>query len=466
MTNIKNIAIVGAGPSGISAYLQLVKEHHTELTSITLFDPQGVGKSFSFNTDLDSSLTNTSVGVTSLYADDKLDYFKWLKDKKPELNATSSDFISRFYFSEYCQDRFQQSRDYAASFGCSTFVEHAEVKKIAFRNERMMVTSQHNIDFVFDAVILSTGISASVPDGLQKDCDNLVSNPYPERHFLSRVTNASNVLILGSKLSAIDICVAIHNQYPDAQMTMVSRSGELPSVRDSLLIKNPVPADFNVLSRLSTRSCSPELNAAKKLELDIANCKSNQNHWEDIVGQFIEEFNEQVPLMSATQQVQLYSKFQYFIKHYVSSFPLSNAEILLKAITSQKLSIIQKDLSEYLCVKDNKVCGKEAGSIKSYDLVINASGITNKPLEEALIGQLSAFSVRRNKSGGLYLDAETMKVRSENNLVPLYVIGGPATGELPITNYVRSSDTQARKVVSDITKSARQTKMGLLSHYA
>ncbi|ENM5793749.1 hypothetical protein [Vibrio mimicus] len=46
MTKIKNIAIIGAGPSGLSEYLQLVKEQHT---------------------DLASSLTNTSVGVTSLY---------------------------------------------------------------------------------------------------------------------------------------------------------------------------------------------------------------------------------------------------------------------------------------------------------------------------------------------------------------------------------------------------------------
>ncbi|WP_000161568.1 FAD/NAD(P)-binding protein [Vibrio mimicus] len=67
MTKINNIAIIGAGPSGLSAYLQLVKEQHTELSSITLFDPQGVGKSFSFHTDLASSLTNTSVDVTSLY---------------------------------------------------------------------------------------------------------------------------------------------------------------------------------------------------------------------------------------------------------------------------------------------------------------------------------------------------------------------------------------------------------------
>lgn len=466
MTNITNIAIIGAGPSGISAYLQLVKQQHTELTSITLFDPQGVGNSFSFNTDLASSLTNTSVGVTSLYADDKLDYFKWLQDKKPELNASSADFLSRFYFNEYCQDRFQQSKEYAATFGCTTFVEHAEVKKLAFKQERMIVTTQLNIDFEFDAVILSTGICTSMPQGIGQECANVLATPYPERHFLSRVNNRSNVLILGSKLSAIDVAVAIHNHYPDAQMTMVSRSGELPSVRNSLLIKKTGLSDLEVLSSLGTNSCSPETSVADKLKADIASCKSKQNQWEDIVGQFIEEFNEQVPSMSSTRQAQLSSKFGYFIKQYVSSFPLVNAEIVLKAITTGKLNIILRDLSEYLYIKDNQVYGNESGDIKPYDLVVNASGITHQPLEEELIGQLSAFSVRQNQSGGLHIDAETMKVQSNNNLVPLYMIGGPATGEVPITNYVRSSVTQAQKIVADIAKFTRKTKIGLFSNNA
>ncbi|ENM5790278.1 hypothetical protein V4V45_002138 [Vibrio mimicus] len=59
-----------------------------------------------------------------------------------------------------------------------------------------------------------------------------------------------------------------------------------------------------------------------------------------------------------------------------------------------------------------------------------------------------------------------MKVNSDNNAVPLYVIGGPATGKVPITNYVRSSVIQAKKIVSHIAMLDRQTKIGLLSHYA
>lgn len=466
MTNIKNIAIVGAGPSGISTYLQLVKELHNDLTSITIFDPLGIAKSFSFNTDLASSLNNTSIGVSSLYADDKLDYFKWLQDKKSDLNVSSSDFISRYYFKEYCQDRFWQSKEYANAFGCSTFVENSEVKKIDFKNDRMIVTSRNDINFFFDAVILATGVTTTTPSGLDNSCTNLITDPYPESQFLNRVNNKSKVLILGSKLSAIDVSVAIYNKYPDAQMTMISRSGELPSVRSSLLIKNAVPQDYNILSRLSTSSCTGRVNAEYKLEQDITCCKSSLNHWEDIVGQFIEEFNEQIPTMTPDRQQLLISKYQYFIKHYVSSFPLSNAEIILKAIKSGNLIILRKDISDYVVMKDNKIFGREKYGIKNFDIVINASGISHKPIDDTLIQSLSKFSVTKNKQGGLKISPDSMRVLSENDSVPLYVIGGPAAGEVPITNYVRSSVIQAKKIVSDIVHISRTSKKGLLSYYA
>ena len=466
MINIKNIAIIGAGPSGISTYLQLVKELHNDLTSITIFDPIGIAESFSFNTDLASSLNNTSVGVSSLYADDKLDYFKWLQDKKSDLNVSSSDFISRYYFKEYCQDRFWQSKEYANAFGCSTFVENSEVHKLAFKNGRMIVTSHNDIDFFFDAVILATGVTTTTPSGLDTSCTNLITNPYPESQFLHRVNNESKVLILGSKLSAIDVSVAIHNKYPDAQMTMVSRSGELPSVRSSLLIKNVAPQGYNILSRLSASSCVDKVNAEDKLEQDIAGCKSSINHWEDIVGQFIEEFNEQIPTMTPERQLQLISKYQYFIKHYVSSFPLSNAEIVLKAIKSGNLTILKKDISDYVVVKDKHIFGRDSGGVKDFDVVINTSGISHKPIDDTLIHSLSKLSITKNEAGGLKVSSGSMRVLSENDSVPLYVIGGPAAGEVPITNYVRSSVTQAKKIVSDIIRFSRSSKKGLLSYYA
>lgn len=54
---------------------------------------------------------------------------------------------------------------------------------------------------------------------------------------------------------------------------------------------------------------------------------------------------------------------------------------------------------------------------------------------------------KNHSIGWASLDASTMKVNSDKNVVPLYVIGGPATGEVPIINYVRSSVIQAEKLI-------------------
>lgn len=454
MKIIKNIAIVGAGPSGLSVYLQLIKELHSELEAITIFDPKGISNSYSFNTELESSLTNTSIGVTSLYADDKLDFFKWFQDKKPEFKILSTDFVSRFHFNEYAKDRFTQSKIFASSFGCPTNVVEKEVTQISYRDDRFIVevSNNENHKYEFDAVILATGIINSVPDETYEKYENFISSAYPESNFLSRLSNRSNVLIIGSKLSAIDVAIAIHTHFPQAVLKMVSRSGELPAVRNSLLIKQSISAWESTFDKLSTQGPRSDCCVARKLASDIASCKSNLNEWENIIGQFVEELNDDFPTLSPSNQVNILSKYDSFIKQYVSSFPLRNAEIILKAFESNKLRVIKRNFSNYLYLHANRIYGKDNEGVEDFDLVINASGISNKALSDKLIHQLSIFSIQKNEKGGLRLDAKTMKVLSSHKDIdiPLYVIGGPANGEIPIINYVRASVVQAKKIVNNI----------------
>lgn len=454
MHYIKNIAIVGAGPSGLSIYLQLIKELHHELKSITIFDPKGISNSFSFKSELESSLTNTSVGVSSLYADDKLDFHKWLQDKKPELKASASDFVSRSYFNEYSKDRFIQSKNFASVFGCITNICKKEVKEILFTNNKFTIRVLNSKDYQFDAIILATGINNSVPSSTYGQCENFISCIYPESNFLKKLKPSSNVLILGSKLSAIDVAIAIHQQSKESNIKMVSRSGELPSVRSSLLIKNPIPNWNSIIVDHLYLQSSSDKNVITKLEKDILKCQNKLNTWEDAIGLFIEEFNHNYPMLSLSEQQKAISKYEYFIKQYVSSFPINNAKIILKAFKQGKLSIIKKELPEYLYIKNNRIYGKNNNHTEDFDLVINASGISNKSLSNGLIEQLSDYSVQINEKGGLRLDSQTMKVLSNNNM-NLYAIGGPAYGEIPITNYVRSSTIQAQKIVNNILSETR-----------
>lgn len=452
-----NIAIIGGGPSGISAYLQIIKNLHLNIKSITVFDPIGIANSFGFNTDLESSLANTSIGITSLYEDDKMDYYNWFGDKKPELNVSISDFVSRSYFRDYCKDRFKQSSDYALSYDCSTYVVKKEAKKISYKNKKMIVLDSSNNSYSFDFVILATGNKTVIPTGLNENIKNFISHPYPERNFINRIVENSNILILGSKLSAVDISVNIFKKIPKLKITMVSNSGYLPSVRSSILLKNNKKFKLNMINDFKYEK-EINKNSKNKLIEDINSCRLKSNYWEGLIAQFIEKSNEEIPLLSYDDKNKFNNEFKYFIKNYVSSFPLQNADILLNAFEKNIFRIIRSSFNDYLTIKNNLIYGNNDSNLEKFDLVINASGIEDCTISDITIDSLFSFGVKKNDKGGLKVNPKNMKVYSDNQIIPLYLVGSPSIGEIPIINYVRSSVVQAKKIVKDFMMNIEKVK--------
>lgn len=64
--DVSKIAIVGLGPSGIAAYVELIRRYHPYLQEVLLFDKAGVANGLAFTSELECTITNTSVGVTSI----------------------------------------------------------------------------------------------------------------------------------------------------------------------------------------------------------------------------------------------------------------------------------------------------------------------------------------------------------------------------------------------------------------
>ena len=235
----KSIGIIGAGPSGISAYIEIIRLMHDQLDSIVLFDPNGVMNSFSFNSTLDTTITNTSIGVNSVTCNSQLDFYNWLRDKTEHKKISASDFVPRKTVKDYFIARFKQARDFAQAFGCKTMLVENTVAECTHHKKTFTVKSALGENYEFDAVILASGVEINNPMPLLSDSNDYIVNPYPENNYLNRLNAAcKHVVILGSKLSAIDTAIAVHNQNPNIKITMVSKSAQLPRVRDYLLINN------------------------------------------------------------------------------------------------------------------------------------------------------------------------------------------------------------------------------------
>ncbi|QUM80338.1 FAD/NAD(P)-binding protein [Moritella sp. 5] len=456
MIKVRKLAIIGGGPSGIAVYLEAIKSLHMDIETITIFDPQGLANGFSFNSCLTSTLTNTSIGTTSLHADDKLDYYKWFLDRGSHKSILPSDFVSRSLFRDYCKDRVEQSSLFAASFKCETVVKQIRVTSMSMVDQKICLRSDDGNSYLFDAVVVATGVEQLVPLALRdSDSSNVVKVAYPETNFLDKVTDNSQVLVLGSKLSAIDVSIAIYEHSANAEVTMISKSGELPSVRSSLLIRAE-NGNNNWLKAFISSSQHQIKDIQQQLELDIKKCKTNSNIWQDFIGEFADDINERWPKLSEQERLDELKCYKVFMKRFVSSFPLSNAEKLLSMIKNNKLKVIAGDIDRDLKINDDSISCVQKGDTLDFDIVINATGVTNKPISKEMIIALEGKGVSINELGGLKINSHTMRVESEDNQVPIYVCGGPAQGELLITNYVRSSVVQAKKIVMDIANIIKQ----------
>lgn len=474
------IGLVGGGPSCTAAFIELSRKLVEHLSEIVIFDPAGIFSSPAFNTETDFLLANTSVGVTSILSNNDADFLNWLRDRHPELNARPESFVPRHLVRKYALSRFQTARDLLASFSCKTTLVTEEVTDIRGLSTGIFwVTTERRTVGPLDAVILGTGAKFKQTSYALENAGGYIASPYPESELVRRTAGAQDILVLGTKLSAIDAAVTILENSRTARVVLASPSGSLPAVRDQLLVHRPgafharsllrneprsllraaeraAAADLKILSKTAGKPSTAVAAAHSQLMQDIIDCELGQNGWQRAMGSFIEEANHLWPHLSDEEQIRLRTKHGAFISRFVSSFPLENARRLAKAIGGGRLSI--QTISRGIPVRlseDGRLEGKGLLDGYTFDRVVNATGIEPTGFRNTtLYRNLLARRDMLNIHGGLDVAANTMRIKSAAFGASIYAMGAPVTGSLLVTNYMRSSVIQAQKIADDIAATA------------
>lgn len=465
--SVKRVAIVGGGPGCISIYSELVRRYHADLEEINIFEPSGMMSSEAFSTILDSSITNTSVGISSLSQHDPLDLYRWLNDKDKG-NYSPSDFIPRKFFKEYCLDRFDEAKKYSQAFGCQTTTFEEKVNSVDREDGQFVLTTGQNQRHTADAVILATGGSYHNPYPEYSHHKHYVENPYPEDQFLSKVKEGDHVLIIGTHLSGIDVCIGLLENRPSCTMTLVSPSGRLPAVKNEALlhpnknfvtgkilskqgdtlehIYHAIHQDLGTKGRIQPRDV-PEHD----LTADIEDCKGTKPYWQDSIASIIDELNEVWSHLSEEEKGNFKKDAGRFVSEYIGAFPLCNAIKVLKGMSEGKVSLAKIDPKEFLSLDDqNHFVGRGSLEGKRFNVVVNATGM-NRGFEKHLNLEKNIAPKNTSKQEGFYRVDASMKIELKEETLPIYAIGGQAkhSGVL-VTNYIRALAVQAHKIGENI----------------
>lgn len=490
---ICSISFVGAGPTAIACFVAVAQANLSSLKEIILFDPQGLCKSSAFATSQEDVITNTSAGVNSLYVDKLEDFCEWLSEIKG-LKVNPSEFVSRSLVGEYLIDRFHSSVIELQRRGVQIKFENKKVIRIDIKAEptKYILRSQNekNSKFVLidcrkeshysDAVIIATGVIYSNPWHDLDERAKYVSNPY-DGELDAMLGNSVNALVAGSNLSAIDATLRILRASDASKVTMASHSGLLPSVRNELLLpktrgarsfdiekfkviksselpKKMVRAALHDLRKVKSLRHIREVILDKKhsielLKQDIERCKRGQNGWEALIGEMIEVTNEIWPNLSNADQIYLLNEYKFFIERYVSAIPLTTAKELLLYAKEGRLRVVALDVQLNIKIaKNGLISGVNSLKDQIFDILVNGTGVDRKKSANAeIFSSMNNKLFQVNELYGLKIDINSCRVpRLTGESIPLYVAGPPTFGNLPVTNYLRTSVLQAVKIATDL----------------
>lgn len=471
------IGIVGGGPSSVSIVIGLSQFPANTIRNITIFDKAGVLNSDFLVSSEFAFLTNTSSGITSIVPGAEGDFVHWLKSRHRG-KASPGSFVPRRIYRRYAIERFSAACARLNRNGCDCRVLTSVVsgvRKLASGSLEILTQAGTS---EFDIVIVASGAAQNNPCPELSHDSRYIGNIYKEKGWQERVPKGGAVLLLGSKLSAVDAASLLRQSRPDVHITMASRSGKLPSVRNELIryeLKNlntkrhQLPADHGRLRAVFTLAArdlrelaeGSELpryadNAKDQLQADIQACEAGQNRWQFAIGHFIEEMNRIWPLLSEDEQRRFKARYSHFISRYVSSFPLENAVILNNMLGDGKLDLVATAGAWPLVeAAAGGLVGLGPLAGRRFDLVANCTGLEIASQRKSALGAaLEHLGCSYNPHGGLSADTSTMRLLPPETGARLYGIGAPISGSLLVTNYVRASVQQAEIIIADIAAEA------------
>ncbi|MGR3807346.1 FAD/NAD(P)-binding protein [Pasteurella testudinis] len=240
--NVRKIAIIGSGLSSLSFVNTLIKklENSTQTIEILIFDKkESFGKGIAYGKDLESNILNTKAGYLTFDSSMPGDFYNWTLSNQSNLKKvykfdfitlTRDSFLPRAIFGEYIIDKWKHIfSSYYQKLNIYPFYDFVE-NFIKVSEGKYFIKTEKGNSFYVDNIIIATGVSNRIFNKYRND-SRFFTTPYKTSDLISKVKINEDVLIVGSKLSAIDAVISLKESGHLGNIFMHSRSGSFPTIR-------------------------------------------------------------------------------------------------------------------------------------------------------------------------------------------------------------------------------------------
>jgi hypothetical protein len=484
-----SVALIGGGAACVATFIALVKQR--AVRTIYIVSPGDIGPGMVFGNHDEDLLCNTSAEIMSASADVPQDFLLYLRQNGRSVDPEA--FVPRAWVGAYLADRFRRFSDIAHRHGIK--VIHLPYR---FRSVRVIDGGGHELKlergetpyslFATD-VVFCTGLGAPrIPDLLKAYLGHprLIESPYPEAGMLQRIPRHARVLVVGSKLSAVDTAILLCRQH--CKVTMVSPSGALPAVRsrsirnarfrldrswlESLFRRWTPGGDASYpkglrhgylkylayhLSALTGPSWREQFSAARaygeRLRDQIRLAELGQCQWQDLLVDLVEAVNAIYAKTRCPFPGAMHPAVGERVEPYLTSLALPNAKKLLDLIDDGLLTVSKGGLLDVVAPPDKTAPWSVnwGEGFQNFDAIVTTAGFHAPRLVRNESGEmeLEVHGARDRETVALSqrLNAEPTRLAGQGNL---WFVGPPAHSRVPISSALFVNAAVAARVAENL----------------
>jgi uncharacterized NAD(P)/FAD-binding protein YdhS len=228
----KRIAIIGAGFSGISLAINLQNQTQIPLEIFLLGTPENFTLGAAYSTTNASHVLNVPAKDMSMFADQPNHFVSWLtQHPETQLYLEESDhlptqFIPRLVYGQYMQSQIAIAKTKINTKAQIHLIPKC-VNSLIETNNQIQLTADDEEHYQTDFAILATGNSA--PKNPFPHITNKLYLPNPWNYpQVETIPNNANVLIIGTGLTMIDVCLTLQDQNHTGKIFAFSPRGLMP----------------------------------------------------------------------------------------------------------------------------------------------------------------------------------------------------------------------------------------------
>jgi uncharacterized NAD(P)/FAD-binding protein YdhS len=225
------IAIVGAGFSGIMTAYHLIKDASSPISIHIINPPHTFGRGAAYSTQTLKHLLNVPAAKMSALHDDPNHFLNWIH-QLPQYNAVNKDtlgktFLPRKLYGDYFNSLWKEALENKRADTQVEFI-HDVATDIDKKDGRYQIQLQSTAPISADTVVLATGnetpSNPSIPNEAFFQSKSYVQNPWLT-DVTARVKAGQNILILGNGLTMVDLIISIMSTGYKGQIHTLSPSG-------------------------------------------------------------------------------------------------------------------------------------------------------------------------------------------------------------------------------------------------